>query len=132
MHAIAQTFPYELATGSWDARREEVASVVTDTIEQYAPGFSELVIERQATTPLDIEREYGARGGHPMHAEVALDQWLEWRPMHGHGRYRMPLDGLYLCASGAHPGGGLTGLPGRLAAQEIIGDLRQGRLKVAA
>ena len=63
-------------------------------------------------TAADIERDYGALGGHPMHAEVALDQWFEWRPLHGFGRYRMPLQGMYLAGSGAHPGGGVTGAPG--------------------
>lgn len=114
-----------------DADPGAVGDTVTRTIEQYAPGFSDLIAQRAVTTPRAIEREYGARGGHPMHAEVALDQWYEWRPLHGLGRYRMPLDGLYLCASGAHPGGGVTGLPGRLAAQQIVGDLKSGALKVA-
>ena len=109
-----------------------VGDTVTRTIEQYAPGFTDLVVERTTLTPSDIEREYGVRGGHPMHAEIALDQWYEWRPLHGYGRYRMPLGGLYLCASGAHPGGGVTGAPGRLAATEIVRDLKQGRLTVAA
>ncbi len=99
-----------------------VGETVSRSIDLYAPGFADLVIERSAHTPLDIEREYGNRGGHPMHAEVALDQWLEWRPLHGYGRYRMPLDGLYLCGSGAHPGGGVTGAPGRLAARAILRD----------
>jgi phytoene dehydrogenase-like protein len=75
-------------------------------------------------TPLDIERDYGASGGHPMHAESALDQWFAWRPLHGYGRYRMALRGLYLCGSGAHPGGGVTGGPGQLAAHEILADVR--------
>ncbi|MGZ5583546.1 MAG: hypothetical protein ACXWF2_10625, partial [Usitatibacter sp.] len=60
--------------------------------------------------------------GHPMHAEIALDQWLEWRPLHGNGRYRMPLDHFYLCGSGAHPGGGVTGVPGHNAAREVLKD----------
>ena len=115
-----------------EATAAQIADIVTRTIEQYAPGFADLISARQVMTPLDIEREYGARGGHPMHAEVALDQWLEWRPLHGYGRYRMPLDGFYLCGSGAHPGGGVTGAPGRLAAGAVVGDLKQGRLKVAA
>jgi phytoene dehydrogenase-like protein len=108
-----------------------VGDTVTRTIERYAPGFTDLVVERTTLTPADIERQYGVRGGHPMHAEIALDQWYEWRPLHGYGRYRMPLDGLYLCASGAHPGGGVTGLPGRLAAREVFADARQRRLGVS-
>lgn len=122
MNVVAQAFPRELARGTWDERRAELGHIVTGTIEEYAPGFCELIDRCEVMTPLDIEREYGARGGHPMHAEVALDQWFEWRPLHGLGRYRMPLDGLYLCGSGAHPGGGVTGLPGRLAAQAVAVD----------
>ena len=79
---------------------------------------------REVITPLDIEREYGAWGGHPMHAEAGLDQWYAWRPLLGMGDFRMPLAGLYLCGSGANPGGGLTGLPGRLAARAILADRR--------
>jgi phytoene dehydrogenase-like protein len=105
-----------------DIDADSIADTVTKTIEQYAPGFSELVAERAVLTPKDIEREYGAKGGHPQHAEVALDQWLEWRPLHGFGRYRMPLGGLYLAGSGAHPGGGMTAAPGRLAASAVLAD----------
>ncbi|HEY7023550.1 MAG TPA: NAD(P)/FAD-dependent oxidoreductase [Candidatus Limnocylindrales bacterium] len=117
---------------AFEADAKAIGDVVTRTLDQFAPGFAELVTDRKVFTPRDIQREYGAAGGHPMHAEVALDQWFEWRPMHGLGGYRMPLDGLYLCGSGAHPGGGVTGAPGRLAAARIVGDLKKGRLKVAA
>jgi phytoene dehydrogenase-like protein len=101
-----------------------LGDTVTKLIDTYAPGFAELVEQRQVVTPADIERDYGAAGGHAMHSEVSLDQWFEWRPLHGYGRYRMPLHGMYLCGSGAHPGGGITGAPGQLAAQEIVADLR--------
>jgi phytoene dehydrogenase-like protein len=103
----------------------DVADAVTRTLEQYAPGIGDLVVERQVLAPLDIEGEYGNSGGHPMHAEVALDQFYAWRPLHGLGRYRMPLRGLYLCGSGAHPGGGVTGMPGRLAAEAVLEDRRR-------
>lgn len=116
MSAVVQWVPYG-ATG-------DVGEVVTQTIEQYAPGFTNLLVDRQVLTPVDIERGYGASGGHPMHAEVGLDQWFAWRPLHGFGRYRMPLRGLYLCGSGAHPGGGVTGAPGQLAAREVLADVR--------
>jgi phytoene dehydrogenase-like protein len=122
--AIVQSVPYELRQGNWHERRDELGDVVTRTIERYAPGFADLIEAREVITPADIERGYGATGGHPMHAEVGLDQWFEWRPLHGFGRYRMPLAGMYLCGSGAHPGGGVTGAPGRLAAHEILADLR--------
>ncbi|MEP7359941.1 MAG: NAD(P)/FAD-dependent oxidoreductase [Chloroflexota bacterium] len=113
MSVIVQAVPYT---------SREIGDVVISTLEEYAPGVGALVIERQVITPRDIERDYGASGGHPMHAEVALDQFYAWRPLHGYGRYRMPLRGLYLAGAGAHPGGGLTGLPGRLAAQAVLDD----------
>ncbi|MEO6351344.1 MAG: NAD(P)/FAD-dependent oxidoreductase [Candidatus Limnocylindrales bacterium] len=106
------------------------AEAATRVIESYAPGFADLVVARAEITPADIERDYGAAGGHPMHAEIGLDQWFEWRPLHGLGRYRMPLTGFYLCGSGAHPGGGVTGAPGYLAALEIVADEHAGRLRV--
>ncbi|HUR16815.1 MAG TPA: FAD-dependent oxidoreductase, partial [Candidatus Limnocylindrales bacterium] len=101
---------------------ESIGDVATRTLEAYAPGFADLIVERQVFTPGDIEGEWGAAGGHPMHAEVGLDQWLEWRPVHGFGRYRMPLRGMYLAGAGAHPGGGITGMPGYLAAQAVLED----------
>ena len=107
----------------------EVGDVVISTLEAYAPGFGDLVVERQVITPADVEREYGATGGHPMHAEIALDQWFAWRPMHGYGHYRMPLNGLYLCGSGAHPGGGITGGPGQLCAREVLSNWKRSRLQ---
>jgi phytoene dehydrogenase-like protein len=72
-------------------------------------------------TPLDLEREYGLTEGHPMHLEPGLDQWFAWRPLLGSARYRLPVDGLFLCGAGAHPGGGITGMPGFLAAREVLG-----------
>jgi phytoene dehydrogenase-like protein len=117
MSVIAEWFP-------GDAAMDDVARRVTQTVEASAPGFVDLVIDRQVITPADIERDYGARGGHPMHSEVDLSQWFEWRPLHGLGRYRMPLTGMYLAGSGAHPGGGVTGAPGRLAAAAVVSDLR--------
>ena len=123
MSAIVQGIPY-------DADPDGVGDIVAKTIEKYAPGFTELVEGRQVMTPQEIEREYGAQGGHPMHADVGLDQWFAWRPLHGFGRYRMPLRGMYLAGSGAHPGGGVTGAPGRLAAQEVLADVKAGVIKV--
>jgi phytoene dehydrogenase-like protein len=78
-------------------------------------------------TPLDLERDYGLTGGHPLHGEPGLDQFFLWRPLLGHARYRMPLEGLYLAGSGAHPGGGVTGGPGQNAAREIVADWKKGR-----
>jgi phytoene dehydrogenase-like protein len=73
---------------------------------------------------VDLEARYGLTGGHPLHAEPGLDQWALWRPLLGHARYRLALERLYLCGSGAHPGGGVTGGPGQNAAREVLSDLR--------
>jgi len=96
-------------------------------LETVAPGLSSLVTARQVLTPEDLERDYGLTGGHPLHAEPGLDSFFLWRPLLGHARYRMPLDGLYLAGSGAHPGGGVTGAPGRNAAREILADRKRRR-----
>jgi phytoene dehydrogenase-like protein len=127
MSVIVQYTPYTLSDGTWDERRDELGDTVMRTLEEVAPGLSGLVTERQVLTPLDLERHYGLTGGHPLHAEPGLDQFFLWRPLLGHARYRLGIDGLYLCGSGAHPGGGVTGLPGRNAAREIVADLRKRR-----
>jgi phytoene dehydrogenase-like protein len=92
-------------------------------LERVAPGIGKLVSERQVLTPVDLEQQYGLSGGHPLHAEQALDQFFVWRPLLGHARYRIALERLYLCGSGGHPGGGITGGPGQNAAREILKDL---------
>ncbi|MGI8703641.1 MAG: phytoene desaturase family protein [Candidatus Limnocylindrales bacterium] len=122
MSVIAQYAPYRLRDSDWDAEREGLGDLVVRTLEEYAPGLGGLIEAREVITPLDLEREYGLTGGHPMHAEQGLDQVFLWRPLLGHARYRMPLDGLYLCGSGAHPGGGVTGGPGANAASEVLLD----------
>jgi phytoene dehydrogenase-like protein len=125
MSVIAQYAPYRLGEGSWDERRDELGDFVVQTLESVAPGIGSLVVARQVLTPLDLEREFGLTGGHPLHAEPTLDSWYAWRPLFGHARYRMPIDGLYLAGSGAHPGGGVTGWPGRNAAREILADRKR-------
>jgi phytoene dehydrogenase-like protein len=132
MSLIVQAAPYALREGDWDSRRAELGELAVATLEGFAPGLAARVVERQVLTPHDIERDWGVTGGHPMHAEIGLDQWFAWRPLHAYGRYRMPLAGLYLCGSGAHPGGGVTGAPGMLAAQEVLTDLKAGRIERAA
>jgi len=129
MSVIVQYTPYALREGTWDdvERREAVGDAVVATIESLAPGFSGLVRAREVLTPLDLEREYGLVGGHPLHGEPGLDQFFLWRPFLGHARYRLPLDGLYLAGSGAHPGGGVTGQPGQNAAREILADMKRRR-----
>ena len=128
MSVIAQYAPYALRDGAWDdAAKKTLGDSVQAVIESVAPGFGKLATARQVLTPLDLERDYGLTGGHSLHAEAGLDQWFAWRPLLGHARYRMPLAGLYLCGSGAHPGGGITGGPGQNAAREVISDLRRSR-----
>jgi phytoene dehydrogenase-like protein len=128
MSVVVQYAPYRLRDGGWDdAAREALGDRVMGALEGVAPGIGKLVTARQVLTPADLEREYGLTGGHPLHAEPALDSFFLWRPLLGWARYRMPLEGLYLCGSGAHPGGGVTGGPGQNAAREILADRRRGR-----
>ncbi|HEY7935494.1 MAG TPA: NAD(P)/FAD-dependent oxidoreductase [Candidatus Limnocylindrales bacterium] len=122
-----QYAPYHLAEGTWPARRDELGDLAIQTLEQYAPGIGKLVVARQVLTPLDLERDYGLTGGHPYHAEPSLDSFFLWRPLLGSARYRLPVEGLYLAGSGAHPGGGVTGIPGQNAAREILSDWKKRR-----
>jgi phytoene dehydrogenase-like protein len=116
---------------SWDAHREEVADVMIDLVDTHAPNFKAAVLGRQIMSPLDLERTFGLIGGDIFHGALSLDQLFSARPMLGHADYRGPLKGLYMCGSGTHPGGGVTGAPGHNAAREIIADFRRGRLKQA-
>jgi phytoene dehydrogenase-like protein len=108
---------------SWDERREAVADLMVDTVESYAPGFKASIIGRQILSPLDLERIFGLPDGDIFHGVMSMDQLFSLRPMRGYADYRMPVPGLYLCGSGAHPGGGVTGAPGHNAAQAVIADL---------
>jgi phytoene dehydrogenase-like protein len=116
---------------SWDERRDQVADVIIDLVNSHAPNFKASVLGRQIMSPLDLERTFGLIGGDIFHGALSLDQMFSARPMLGHGDYRGPLKGLYMCGSGTHPGGGVTGAPGHNAAREIIRDFRRGRLKQA-
>jgi phytoene dehydrogenase-like protein len=114
----------QLADGSsWDEHRETVADLMIDTVETYAPGFKASIIGRQSLSPLDLERTFGLPNGDIFHGVLTPDQLFCARPMWGYADYRMPIPGLYLCGSGAHPGGGVTGAPGHNAAQAVITDL---------
>jgi phytoene dehydrogenase-like protein len=108
---------------SWNDHREEVADRMIATVDNYAPGFAASIIARQLFTPLDLERVFGLTSGDIMHGRLELDQLFAARPVLGHGNYRMPVPGLYLCGSGSHPGGGVTGAPGHNAAREVLKDL---------
>ena len=109
---------------SWNDHREEVADLMIDTVERYAPGFKASVIGRQALSPLDLEQTFGLVGGDISHGAMSLDQLFWARPMLGYADYRGPLPGLYHCGAGAHPGGGVTGAPGHNAAHAILSDRR--------
>ena len=110
---------------TWDDFRDEVADLMIATVNGYAPNFATSVLGRRALSPLDLEREFGLTGGDIFHGALSLDQLFSARPVLGHGDYRMPVRGLYLCGAGAHPGGGVTGIPGRNAAREIVRDARR-------
>ena len=108
---------------SWDDHRETVADLMIETVNAHAPNFSRAVLGRQIFSPLDLERTFGLIGGDIFHGALDLGQMFSARPMLGHANYRGPLPGLYMCGSGTHPGGGVSGLPGHNAAREILRDL---------
>jgi phytoene dehydrogenase-like protein len=112
---------------SWDQHREDVADLMIATIDRYAPNFKRAVLGRQIMSPLDLERTFGLVGGDIFHGALGLDQLFSARPMLGHADYRGPLQRLYTCGSGTHPGGGVTGAPGHNAAREILRDLARQR-----
>lgn len=107
---------------SWDDHRENAADAVIDAVTQFAPNFRDAVIARQIHSPLDLERKFGLTGGDIFHGALSLDQLWSNRPVMGYADYRTPVRNLYLCGSGAHPGGGVTGIPGHNAAREILKD----------
>jgi phytoene dehydrogenase-like protein len=122
MGVFLQYAPYTLKETTWDQQREPYAERILDVIEEYCPNIRKIVVERQTLTPLDLERRFGLTGGNIFHGEMSLDQMFVLRPMAGWARYRTPLAGLYLCGSGAHPGGGVMGAAGHNAAREILKD----------
>jgi phytoene dehydrogenase-like protein len=122
MGIFLQYAPYTLREGSWDELREPLYERVIDIIEEYAPNIRQIIIDKQVLTPLDLERRFGITGGNIFHGEMSLDQMFVMRPVPGWARYRMPVRGLYLCGSGAHPGGGVMGAPGYNAARQILKD----------
>lgn len=122
---VQHVAPHLPAPRSWSdpAEKEAFADLVIDTVTRRAPNFKAAVIARQVLSPLDLEQRFGMVDGDIFHGALSLDQLFALRPVLGHADYRMPLPGLYLCASGAHPGGGVTGAPGHNAAREILRDL---------
>ena len=111
--------PYSLKQG-WERQRESFSDKIIAVVERYAPGFSTQIVARELLTPVDIEAQYNITGGHWHHGEMTIDQSFMMRPIHGAAQYDTPIAGLFLCGAAAHPGGGVTGIPGHNAAQRIL------------
>nr|WP_294848296.1 NAD(P)/FAD-dependent oxidoreductase [uncultured Sphingomonas sp.] len=127
---FCQHFRYRLpGKKTWDKEREAAADAIIAAVDNHAPGFAKSVVARQTHSPLDLERRFGLIGGDIFHGKMGSDQLFSARPLLGYAGYRMPLPGLYLCGSGSHPGGGVTGAPGHNAAQAILADVRPRFLK---
>jgi phytoene dehydrogenase-like protein len=124
MSVYMQYAPYKLKEGSWQEQRTALGDAVIKTLTQYAPDLPSKILYSQVITPLDLEETYGLTGGQIFHGELALDQIFTMRPMLDWARYRTPIENLYLCGSGTHPGTGLTGGSGANAAREIVKDLK--------
>jgi phytoene dehydrogenase-like protein len=120
-----RSLPPDRRGTDWDAARQRLGGVTTNTIERYSPGFARSVVAQQVITPLDLERRWGLTGGHAFHGELSLDQLVVARPLLGWARYRTPVRQLYLCGSGAHPGIGVDGRSGLLAARAAISETRR-------
>ena len=126
---FVQYVPYHLRNGNWDEKRELLGDRVVKKITEYAPNLPGSIIARQVLTPLDLERTYGLTEGNIFHGDLRLEQLFFMRPVPGWSQYRTPIEGLYLCGAGAHPGGGVTGAPGRNAAHQALRDWKKGRLR---
>jgi phytoene dehydrogenase-like protein len=125
MSITAKYVPNELREGDWETQKEVFADGVVSTLSEYAPGLGDLVEARHVLSLADLEEIYGLPEGNPNHGEMILTQFFHMRPIPGHAQYRTPVDGLYLCGAGCHPGGGVTGIPGHNAAREILKDAKK-------
>jgi phytoene dehydrogenase-like protein len=128
MYISARYTPFTLKDTHWNEQREAFGDAVVDTLSEYAPNLKDIILHRQVLTPWDFEQEYGLTDGNIFHGDLAAEQIFMMRPVPGWAQYRMPVHRLYLCGSGAHPGGGVMGAPGRLAALEMLKDFKSGRL----
>ena len=124
MSLFIQYGPYTLKDGTWDQRREEVGDMIIDNLAEYAPNIKKAIIGREVLSPYDLEKIFGLTQGNIFHGEMTPDQLFFLRPAMRWANYRTPIRGLYLCGSGAHPGGGVLGAPGKNAAREILRDIR--------
>src|SRR5438874_11519234 len=128
MSCFVQYAPYKLKEGTWDEKKEAFGDAVIDTIAEYAPNIKSIIRGRQIVTPLDLEREFGLTEGNIFQGELSLEQLFFLRPVPGWAQYRTPVKNLYMCGSATHPGGGIMGAPGRLAAMQILSDWQGGRI----
>ncbi|HZR28610.1 MAG TPA: NAD(P)/FAD-dependent oxidoreductase [Terriglobales bacterium] len=122
MSCFVQYAPYKLKNGTWDEKREAFGDAVINTLAEYAPNLKQIIVGRQIVTPLDLEREWGLTEGNIFQGELSLEQLFFLRPVPGWSQYRTPIKNLYMCGSATHPGGGIMGAPGRLAATQILKD----------
>ena len=105
---------------AWSEHRHDAVTTIFETVERFAPGFKSLVLAKQVHSPRDLEEKFGLVGGDIFHGRLSLDQLFSARPMLGMGQYQTDIEGLWLCGSGTHPGGGVSGIPGHNAAREIL------------
>jgi len=126
MTCFVQYVPYRLREGSWDEKRDLLYDRVVRKISEYAPNVPGSIVARNVLTPLDLERVYGLTEGNIFHGDLSLEQLFFMRPVAGWAAYRTPVDGVYLCGAGAHPGGGVTGAPGHNAAHRVLSDWSRG------
>ena len=122
MSCFVQYAPYSLNESSWPEQREAFGDAVVDTLSEYIPNIKDIILHRQVLSPWDIEQSIGLSGGNIFQGELSLSQLFFLRPVPGYAQYRTPIRGYYQCGSATHPGGGITGAPGRLAALEILKD----------
>lgn len=125
MSVYAQGAPADLRDSSWAAERDRLGDVVVELLARHAPGLPQQILDRQVITPDDLEEHYGLAGGHIFHGEHAVDQLFVCRPVYGWARYRTPVEGLFFCGAGAHPGGGVTGACGYAGAAEVLESVRK-------
>jgi phytoene dehydrogenase-like protein len=125
LSCFVQYAPYKLRPGlNWDDQKEAFGDTVVNTIAEYAPNIKDIILHKQVITPLDLEREWGLSEGNIFQGELSLEQLFFLRPAPGYARFRTPIQNLYMCGSATHPGGGIMGAPGRLAALEMLKDLK--------
>jgi phytoene dehydrogenase-like protein len=128
MSCFVQYAPYKLKQGTWDENREAFGDNVVKTLAGYAPNLEKIIVGRQVLTPLDLERDFGLTEGNIFQGELSLEQLFFLRPVPGWAQYRTPVRNLYMCGSATHPGGGIMGAPGRLAAMQILQDWNRGKV----